>query len=546
MRLLVCSALLASGIASAQFTPPAGGGGGSGTVTSVAAGCGLAGGPVTTTGTISQTLLTAAHNGSYAILSADCGKSLTSNTAAAWTIAQAGTTGFEAGKLWTVQADGSGAITLTATTSTFYGAGSSGSVLTVAAGTGFTIFSDGANFQVFGGAVNPATAPHYFTGSGAPAIPCIQGAGLYTDTGAGNALYWCSATNTWLKVAPNNNMAPTGTFAFPSAYDSFSGVAISGAGVPTQQTAANVVSMFSTCSGTQYLGADGACHSVSNAFSAITSATNSSAAMVVGTGASLAASGSGTIAATSVTGFTAGAATLTGPGTAGTAVVGTLTTSGGIPFQNGTTGVVTSEAGITYQTSSTQASLILTKNGNSLEELRFADQGFNGGIAGRYEGNSKFYVYLGSAVYQSTPANAMISMDINDNALGLGPNNRPTSGTVTMKDGTATTGATRVSILLGAADTAGTVTETNAGSTTIGGTLQTGTGGSVAGSWQPLNPTLVGSLTSCASGSVGTRSIVSDATLATPGSSAVGSGTYTIAVQCIFNSTGSAYTWIID
>lgn len=42
----------------------------------------------------------------------------------------------------------------------------------------------------------------------------------------------------------------------------------------------------------------------SNAFSALTSATNTSAAMVVGSGASLAASGSGTIAATSLSGLT--------------------------------------------------------------------------------------------------------------------------------------------------------------------------------------------------------------------------------------------------
>lgn len=67
---------------------------------------------------------------------------------------------------------------------------------------------------------------------------------------------------------------------------------------------------------------------------------------------------------------------------------------------------------------------------------------------------------------------------------------------------------------------------------------------SVAYQWQ--DPILVGSLPSCAASTLGVRRMVSDATLATPGSTAVGSGTYTIAVQCTFNSTGSAYTWIID
>ena len=65
-------------------------------------------------------------------------------------------------------------------------------------------------------------------------------------------------------------------------------------------------------------------------------------------------------------------------------------------------------------------------------------------------------------------------------------------------------------------------------------------------SYRGINPVLVGSLPACVSGTLGLRQQVSDATLATPGSTAVGSGTYTIAVQCIFNSTGSAYTWIID
>jgi hypothetical protein len=59
-------------------------------------------------------------------------------------------------------------------------------------------------------------------------------------------------------------------------------------------------------------------------------------------------------------------------------------------------------------------------------------------------------------------------------------------------------------------------------------------------------PVPVANLPTCNSGSVGLRKEINDATLATPGSTAVGGGTYTIAAQCTFNSTGSVYSWIID
>jgi hypothetical protein len=53
-------------------------------------------------------------------------------------------------------------------------------------------------------------------------------------------------------------------------------------------------------------------------------------------------------------------------------------------------------------------------------------------------------------------------------------------------------------------------------------------------------------LPSCASGTLLQHLAVSDATADTPGTAYVGSGTYTIGVQCIYNSSGSVYTWIID
>lgn len=131
-----------------------GGGAGTGTVTSVIAGCGLSGGTITVSGTIAENIVTAAHNGSYAILTGDCGKALSTNTAAAWTIAQAGSAGFLTGWFVDINNVGSGALTVTATTSTFYGgptANISGSVLTVPANTSARIISDGTNYQVLAG-----------------------------------------------------------------------------------------------------------------------------------------------------------------------------------------------------------------------------------------------------------------------------------------------------------------------------------------------------------------------------------------------------------
>ena len=53
-------------------------------------------------------------------------------------------------------------------------------------------------------------------------------------------------------------------------------------------------------------------------------------------------------------------------------------------------------------------------------------------------------------------------------------------------------------------------------------------------------------LPACASGTLLMRAAVNDATSATPGTALVGSGTYTIAVQCIYHSAGTVYSWIID
>ena len=84
-----------------------------------------------------------------------------------------------------------------------------------------------------------------------------------------------------------------------------------------------------------------------------------------------------------------------------------------------------------------------------------------------------------------------------------------------------------------------------------GGPVNIGTSGhtvaaTVTGSFRWAGAVPVGSLPACASGILGQRQLVSDASSATPGANAAGSGSYTIAVQCIYNSSGGTYWWIID
>lgn len=90
--------------------------------------------------------------------------------------------------------------------------------------------------------------------------------------GATGTPYYCSATNTW---------------------STFTGTDFS------TTTSAQIVAKFSgTCNAGTVLVGDGSCQAVSSAFSAITNGTNTTAAMHVGTGSSLDATGSGSVTAT--------------------------------------------------------------------------------------------------------------------------------------------------------------------------------------------------------------------------------------------------------
>lgn len=95
-------------------------------VTSVGAGCGTStgGSAITTTGTVSAAMTKRVNSTtSDTIVAADCGNLVQENNASAiaGTIAQAGTTGFAAGAYFEVCNIGSGAFTLTPTTSTIGG-----------------------------------------------------------------------------------------------------------------------------------------------------------------------------------------------------------------------------------------------------------------------------------------------------------------------------------------------------------------------------------------------------------------------------------------
>lgn len=66
----------------------------------------------------------------------------------------------------------------------------------------------------------------------------------------------------------------------------------------------------------------------------------------------------------------------------------------------------------------------------------------------------------------------------------------------------------------------------------------------VAGSCAGYGVVLYSALPTCNSSTVLSRGAISDATLATPGSTAAGGGTVKIGVECIY--TGLVYRWIID
>jgi hypothetical protein len=129
----------------------------SGTTFSISTTCGVSGGPITATGTITGIETVNSQTGTtYAIANGDCGKLVTLANAApiAVSIAQAGTGGlFAAGWFADVQNTGVGTVTITPTTSTING----GSSLVLLTGQGVRIVSNGTNYLIFGSISNGGT-----------------------------------------------------------------------------------------------------------------------------------------------------------------------------------------------------------------------------------------------------------------------------------------------------------------------------------------------------------------------------------------------------
>jgi hypothetical protein len=129
----------------------------SGTTFSISTTCGVSGGPITATGTVTGIETVNSQTGtSYAIANGDCGKlvSQANGSAIADTIAQAGASSlFVSGWYVDVQNTGAGTITVTPTTSTING----GSTLTLLTGQGVRIISDGSNYFIAGSIANGGT-----------------------------------------------------------------------------------------------------------------------------------------------------------------------------------------------------------------------------------------------------------------------------------------------------------------------------------------------------------------------------------------------------
>lgn len=165
---------------------------GTGTVTSVATGCGLTGGPVTTTGTISAQVVITVKTTSYTVLNTDMCNALDMNSATSqtFTVPQAGTTGFETGKYLRLRNINTGPTTVSTTTSNFIGGGyATGASFVLYPQQAVYLLSDGTNWNVVQGTifqtyearttVNNAASPYTVLGTDA-VIDCDATAGAVT------------------------------------------------------------------------------------------------------------------------------------------------------------------------------------------------------------------------------------------------------------------------------------------------------------------------------------------------------------------------------
>jgi hypothetical protein len=184
------------GPAGAQVNPGGGGGGSGGTVTSIATSCGISGGPITTTGTLSGSVTTNPQTGTtYTQLAADCGKLLTFTNASSIAVTLS-SANFAAGNYLDaiVLPSSVGSATFTPSSGTINGSSCNGSSCTLSPGSpGGTFVFDGTNWEFAGSGTGPSVlgSPPYVTGASMwytnPYTPSIQSTSV---VGVANSYYF--------------------------------------------------------------------------------------------------------------------------------------------------------------------------------------------------------------------------------------------------------------------------------------------------------------------------------------------------------------------
>lgn len=217
--------------------------GGSGTVTSVATGCGATGGTITISGTISAASTLRANTGTTdTIANTDCGNVITESNAASIAVALpvASTSGFGAGTFFQVCNIGVGVATVTPTTSQIGGASSKAIQGGTATNPSCLAFqSDGTNYNIVALPV-PAglfTVTGALKGSGAGVVSPAA----CSDLSNGTAL--CSTTpGTGVATAAAATLSSAGGLTSTIA----AGTSALGTGAITSATCATVVTTTAT------------------------------------------------------------------------------------------------------------------------------------------------------------------------------------------------------------------------------------------------------------------------------------------------------------
>lgn len=362
--------------------------------------------------------------------------------------------------------------------------------------------------SIKGGVIDFSGAPHTITTKVVSSVPSLPSTGctpgeLAVVTGAtlGQQIYQNSGSGAcvWTQQISGTPGGTNGQVQYNNsgAFGGLSGTFIPmlTSGVAAAAVSANVIGLWSgTCNASTVLGGNGVCNAVSSGFDAITSATNTTAAMVVGTGASLTVSGSGTINATSlgsvaaanyarldtantftaqqITSLNGAASTppFTLTGTIFTGGSATTTKCASMIEPTGTTSTGWSTAGCLYGGNApsgfTGNLLDLQLNGSGRVRVTAG-----GDIAGalsltRDSGDLWLTATTSNIVARPGGDTTATFRGTGVKTIALGRVNSATTGTVDITDGLGSTGATRVNIGLGAADSAGTTTLTNNGSTT--------------------------------------------------------------------------------